>query len=37
VTAEGKWSPRTTEPLALTAGKATVTLPPASAALVVAE
>jgi hypothetical protein len=37
VTAEGKWSPRTTEPLALTAGKATVTLPPASAALVIAE
>lgn len=37
VSAEGKWAPRTTEPLTHTAGKATVTLPPASAALVVAE
>jgi hypothetical protein len=37
VTAEGKWTPQTTAPLTFTAGKATVTLPPASAALVVAE
>jgi hypothetical protein len=37
VTAEGKWSPRTTEPLPVATGKATVTLPPASAALVIAE
>jgi hypothetical protein len=37
VTAEGKWTPQTTEPLALTTGKTIVTLPPASAVLVVAE
>ena len=37
VTAEGKWTPQGTEPLTLTAGKATVTLPPASAALLIAE
>ena len=37
VNAEGKWTPQTNEPLTLTAGKATVTLPPASAALLIAE
>jgi hypothetical protein len=37
VTAEGKWTPQTTAPLTFTAGKATVTLPPASAALLIAE
>ena len=37
VNAEGKWTPQTNEPLTLTAGKAAVTLPPASAALLIAE
>lgn len=37
ITAEGKWTPKTTENLLLQAGKATVTLPPASAALIIAE
>jgi hypothetical protein len=37
VTADGKWVPRTTELLTFAAGKATVTLPPASAALLIAK
>ena len=37
VTAHGKWVPRTTELLTFAAGKATVTLPPASAALLIAK
>ena len=37
VNAEGKWTPQTNEPLTLTAGKATVTLPAATAALLIAE
>ena len=37
VSPEGKWAPKTTEPITLTAGQGTITLPPASAVLLIAE
>jgi len=37
VNADGTWTPKTTEALALSAGTASVTLPPASAALLILE
>ena len=37
VNADGTWAPKTTEALILSAGTATVTLPPASAALLILE
>jgi hypothetical protein len=37
VNADGTWAPKTTEPLTLSAGNTTVSLPPASAALLILE
>ncbi|MEY4271868.1 MAG: hypothetical protein RL250_734 [Verrucomicrobiota bacterium] len=37
VTAEGKWTPRTVETISLAAGRTAVTIPSASAALLIAE
>jgi len=37
VNADGTWAPKTTEPLAVSAGRTTITMPPASAALLILE
>jgi hypothetical protein len=37
VNADGSWAPKTTEPLTLSAGRTTITLPPTSAALLILE
>jgi hypothetical protein len=37
VNADGTWAPKTTEAVTLSAGNASVTLPPASAALLILE
>jgi hypothetical protein len=37
VNADGTWAPKTTEALTLSAGNTTITIPPASAALLILE